>query len=74
MRRAFASMGPFVETWYDGALKRVMFHEPKPPRIRASITSILAGELWNETNPIVRDGARWVRTLDRMIAPPGSTG
>jgi flavin-dependent dehydrogenase len=74
VRRAFASMGPFVETWYEGALKRVMFHEPKPPRIRASITSILAGELWNETNPIVRDGARWVRTLDRMIAPPEIAG
>jgi flavin-dependent dehydrogenase len=69
VRRAFASMGPFVETWYEGALKRVMFHEPKPPRIRASITSILAGELWNESNPIVRDGVRWVRTLDRMITP-----
>jgi len=72
VRRAFASMGPFVETWYDGALKRVMFHEPKPPRIRAAITSILAGELWNESNPIVRDGAGWVRALDRMISPPQS--
>jgi flavin-dependent dehydrogenase len=68
VRRAFDSMGPFVETWYDGALQRVMFHEPKPPKIRAAITSILAGELWNETNPIVRDGVRWVRTLDRMIS------
>lgn len=72
VRRAFASMGPFVETWYDGALQRVMFHDPKPPKIRAAITSILAGELWNETNPIVRDGVRWVRTLDRMIAPAGA--
>ena len=71
VRRAFASMGPFVETWYDGALKRVMFHDPKPAKIRAAITSILAGELWNEANPIVRDGVRWVRTLDRMITPPG---
>ncbi len=73
VRRAFASMGPFVETWYDGALKRVFFHEPKPPRIRSAITSILAGELWNEANPIVRDGVGWVRALDRMITPPPSS-
>jgi flavin-dependent dehydrogenase len=72
VRRAFASMGPFVETWYDGALKRVMFHVEKPPKIRAAITSILAGELWNESNPIVRDGVRWVRMLDRITTPPGT--
>jgi flavin-dependent dehydrogenase len=72
VRRAFASMGPFVETWYDGALKRVMFQAEKPPKIRAAITSILAGELWNESNPIVRDGVRWVRMLDRITTPGGT--
>jgi 2-polyprenyl-6-methoxyphenol hydroxylase-like FAD-dependent oxidoreductase len=69
VRRAFASMGPFVQTWYDGALKRIFFHPDPEPRVKGSITSILAGELWNETNPIVRDGVRWVNAIDRMIAP-----
>src|SRR6185295_12854281 len=29
VRRAFASMGPFVRTWYEGALQRIIFHDPK---------------------------------------------
>lgn len=67
-RRALRSMGPFVETWYDGALKRVFYFKNKPPQVQAAITSLLAGELWNEANPVVREGAAWVRALDSMIA------
>jgi flavin-dependent dehydrogenase len=72
VRRAFASMGPFVQTWYEGPLQRVIFssEKDKATKVRSSITSILAGELWNETNPIVRDGVRWVYTLDKIVSRP----
>ncbi len=70
VRRGFASMAPFVTHWYDGSLKRVFFHPNRQPHVIAWITSILAGELWRDDNPILRDGSGWIRSVDRLITEP----
>jgi flavin-dependent dehydrogenase len=69
LRRALGTMTPFLEAWYDGALKRIFYHPSPEPTVRGQITSILAGELWATENPLVKDGARWLRTIDSWIKP-----
>ncbi len=68
VRLAIGSMQPFVEGWYHGRLKRVLYHPHPEAGVKRNVTSVLAGELWNEENPVVRDGDRWIRALDQVIA------
>jgi flavin-dependent dehydrogenase len=67
VRRGLDSMGPFVESWYDGRLKRIFFCPTPQLRVKAYITSLLAGELWNEQNPLVRDGRRYLSGLASLL-------
>ncbi len=68
VRRSMGAMTPFVEGWYEGRLKRVMFHADPDPVVKSRITSLLAGELWSEENPVVVRGDRWLRALDAALA------
>ena len=52
----------FVESWYDGSLQDVIFSELQDERIKRMICSILAGYVWDETNPYV------TRTRPRLSA------
>jgi 2-polyprenyl-6-methoxyphenol hydroxylase-like FAD-dependent oxidoreductase len=63
MMRGIDVFRTFVERWYDGTLARLFFAPRKDDRIRAQICSVLAGYVWDETNPLVRDHARRVPFL-----------
>lgn len=41
----------FVTGWYDSSLQDVIFHQEQEPTIRRMICSILAGYVWDRTNP-----------------------
>jgi flavin-dependent dehydrogenase len=41
----------FVTGWYDGSLQDVIFYQKQDPAIRRMICSVLAGYVWDETNP-----------------------
>ncbi len=40
----------FVNTWYDGCLQDIFFHQQQHPKIRRMICSILAGYAWDGSN------------------------
>ena len=44
----------FVTSWYDGGLQDVVFYGQQQANIKAMICSILAGYVWDETNPYVK--------------------
>ena len=44
----------FVTSWYDGGLQDVVFYGQQQVNIKAMICSILAGYVWDETNPYVK--------------------
>jgi flavin-dependent dehydrogenase len=67
VRRGMDSMGPFVENWYGGLLKRIFYHPRPEPTLKANITSLLAGELWNEGNPLVREGSRYLSGVAALL-------
>lgn len=57
----------YVFAWYDTSLHKIFF-APKPvPEIQNMICSVLAGYVWDTTNPYVKDHARAIEKLAKVI-------
>ncbi|QGX38763.1 NAD(P)/FAD-dependent oxidoreductase [Permianibacter aggregans] len=55
LKRGVNAFRGYVEAWYDGRFRDIIFH-PKPEQdIRKMICSMLAGYAWDETNPYGRE-------------------
>lgn len=67
MARGIAAFRCFVEGWYTGEFPRVLFAPNPSPVLRQQITSILAGYVWDETNPFVRTPDRRLRQVLKLI-------
>ncbi|MBL7766633.1 MAG: tryptophan 7-halogenase [Chitinophagaceae bacterium] len=57
----------FVMSWYDGDLHSIFFAKNQNEDMRKQISSVLAGYVWDQTNPFVRNHEKHVRTLARYI-------
>ena len=57
----------YVDAWYDGTLQTLMFSDDPPALAQQQITSVLAGYVWDRSNPFVSDGKRRLNTLARAI-------
>jgi hypothetical protein len=65
----------YVSWWYEGTLQRLFFSDA-PPTVRRQICSVLAGYVWDRTNPFVVERKRKIPQLLRMLDernPLGST-
>lgn len=65
LRRAVGVFRVFVEAWYTGELATIFFSPVKRPQNLREITSILAGDVFNEANPLVARGPR--AGIDRLL-------
>jgi flavin-dependent dehydrogenase len=59
----------FVMAWYDGTLERIFYYKDKEqnPLLKKQICSILAGYVWDESNPFVKNPSVELRRLEKMI-------
>ncbi|WP_159022207.1 NAD(P)/FAD-dependent oxidoreductase [Formosa sp. L2A11] len=57
----------YVKEWYTGNLQKLFFHRPENPKIKEQICSVLAGYVWDETNPFVKNHNRLVKTVAHVI-------
>jgi len=57
----------YVSEWYTGNLQKIFFHRPENPIIKEQICAVLAGYVWDETNPFVKNHNRLVRTVAKVI-------
>ncbi len=57
----------YVNSWYDGALHSIFFAENPDRQIMAQICSVLAGYVWDDSNPFVKNHEKNVRTLARYL-------
>lgn len=57
----------FVDAWYDGALFNIFFAEDPNEELLNMICSVLAGYVWDETNPFVNNSEKSVYTLARYL-------
>lgn len=54
----------FVEAWYQGDLQTILFNPPSyDSPFKKMIVSILAGYAWDEKNPFVKQGRRYLDLL-----------
>lgn len=58
----------YVEAWYNGDLQTVFFSEQNNDQIKRQICSVLAGYVWDQTNPFVKKHDRAVKNLARVLA------
>ena len=56
----------YVNAWYDGALQDVIFYDKQQANIKRMICSILAGYVWDKTNPYVKNSSARLKTLAEL--------
>jgi len=57
----------YVMGWYDGHLQDIFFAEEPNPVIQRQICSVLAGYVWDTTNPYVKNHERVLKTLAQVL-------
>lgn len=59
----------YVKEWYSGKLQEIFFYENANPLIKAQICAVLAGYVWNNKNPFVRNHHKALENVYRLIQP-----
>lgn len=57
----------YVMAWYEGTLDTIFFADNQDPVIKRQICSVLAGYVWDTTNPYVKDHDTALKKLARVI-------
>ena len=57
----------YVDEWYSGNLQELFFHQPENLEIKKQICSVLAGYVWDDTNPFVTKHKRIVKSVAHLI-------
>lgn len=57
----------YVKEWYTGNLQTLFFHRPENPEIKKQICAVLAGYVWDTTNPFVTKHNRIVKTMAHIV-------
>jgi flavin-dependent dehydrogenase len=57
----------YVMAWYDGSLQQIFFAKSRNEQVINQICSVLAGYVWDETNPFVAEHEKQVKRLVRLI-------
>jgi len=67
MKKGVCVFETYVKEWYTGNLQKLFFHKPENPEIKKQICSVLAGYVWDETNPFVKNHHRLVKAVAHII-------
>jgi flavin-dependent dehydrogenase len=67
MMKGIDTFRTYVETWYDGTLDTIFFADTPDLVKKNMICSVLAGYVWDTDNPFVKDSAKEVKKLARLI-------
>jgi flavin-dependent dehydrogenase len=71
LRRGVNAFRTFVDGWYNGSLQTLFFSPERPEGVVRKVCSILAGYVWDETNPLVRDPERAIVALAALCRSEG---
>lgn len=67
MARGVDVFRTYVNAWYAGDLERIFFARETNAEFKQMICSVLAGYVWDETNPFVRSHDRRVQQVVRIV-------
>jgi flavin-dependent dehydrogenase len=57
----------YVTTWYEGVLDTIFFADDQEPLIKSQICSVLAGYVWDMSNPYVKHHGSALHKLANLI-------
>ncbi len=57
----------YVNEWYTGNLQELFFYQPENETVKKQICSVLAGYVWDETNPFVKKHERVIANFAHLI-------
>ena len=57
----------YVMAWYSGDLQKAFFSKNPDPEVTAQICSVLAGYVWDESNPYVKNHASYIPRIARLV-------
>ena len=57
----------YVMAWYDGTLEKIFFAKHPDMAIKRQICSVLAGYVWDDSNPYVREHGTALKRLAKLI-------
>ena len=66
LRNGIDTFKTYVNAWYDGSFQKIIFLGNKPQDIKSKICSILAGYVWDKTNPYVEHHERRLQVLSKL--------
>jgi flavin-dependent dehydrogenase len=67
MQQGVNTFRTYVNTWYEGVLDTIFFADDQDPLIKSQICSVLAGYVWDMSNPYVKNHATAVYKLASLI-------
>ena len=67
MRRGIGVFTTYVKEWYTGNLQTLFFHQPENPDVKRKICAVLAGYVWDETNPFVKKHDNVIKNMAYML-------
>lgn len=56
----------YVKEWYTGNLQKIFFNKTQNPEIKSQICAVLAGYVWDQSNPFVKNHHRLVKALAHL--------
>lgn len=75
LREGVDTFRAFVDTWYDGQLQTIVFHDDHPATLKGMISAVLAGYAWDRDNPFVIAPRKRLATLAQLCGyAPSSAG
>lgn len=67
MRRGIGVFTTYVKEWYTGNLQTLFFHRPENHDVKRKICAVLAGYVWDQTNPFVKKHDNLVKNMAHLI-------
>lgn len=57
----------YVNEWYSENLQKFFFHQPENAEIKKKVCAVLAGYVWDKTNPFVKKHNRIITSIAHLI-------
>jgi len=67
MMQGINTFRSYVAAWYNGDLHQIFFSENKTEEIKKQICSVLAGYVWDLSNPFVRKNGQAIKSLAGVL-------
>lgn len=67
MKRGVDVFTTYVKEWYNGNFQKIIFHKKQNEIIKEQICAVLAGYVWDQTNPFVKKHKRLLRNVAKLV-------